>query len=89
MSSHRNSLSFRHLNYQLNPCLPRNSIILHYPILCYVITATMTTFSLSSIDGQTPLNRCLDTTDGQAQWFAIINQLQPSESLIEWGVRDR
>ena len=34
MGSHRNSLSFSHLNHQFNPCLPRNSIILHYPILC-------------------------------------------------------
>ena len=34
MSAHRNSLSFSHLNHQLNPYLPHNSIILHYPILC-------------------------------------------------------
>ena len=45
----------------------------------------MTTFSFCSTDGQSPLNRCLDTTDGQAQWFAIINQQQPSEFLIERG----
>ena len=37
MSSHRNALSFSHHNHQLNPCLPHNSIILHYPLLssCY------------------------------------------------------
>ena len=34
MSSYRNSSSFSHLDQQLNPCLPRNSIILHYSLLC-------------------------------------------------------
>ena len=34
MSSHRNSSSFCHPDQQLNPCLPHNSIILHYSLLC-------------------------------------------------------
>ena len=34
MSSHRNSSSFSHLDQQLNPCLPHNSIILQYSLLC-------------------------------------------------------
>ena len=41
------------------------------------------TFSFSSTDGQKPLNRSLDATDGEAHWFAIINHEKPLETLIE------